>query len=110
MDFFKKMASKARLNRMDIQEAIRRIQERSETIKPGTPEWKELRSNLEQELKNKKLARELRFFGISADKVFVVCAVMVIAGFGFALDLDSPKALKIAQFVLKLPIVSKLCN
>lgn len=71
---------------------------------PGTPEFNELRKQMEQELKNKKLVKEMRFMGLTMDKAIMIAVILLIAGFGFALDTDSPKALKIASFVLKLPI------
>lgn len=92
------------LRKKDIDETIQRIQKASKEADPGSEEFRKLRMDLEQELKNKKLYRELRFMGISPDKILFALLVLLIAGFGFALDLDSPKALKIAQFALKLPI------
>lgn len=105
MKFIEKWKKAMKLRKSDINETIRRIQEASKQVEPGSEEFKRLRADLEQELKNKKLCREMRFLGISADKVLMVAVVLVIAGFGFALDMDSPKALKIAQFALKLPIL-----
>lgn len=104
MKLIDKWKKARQLNRSDIQETIRRIQERTKEVDPGSEEFRRLRVDLEQELKNKKLMREMRFMGISADKALMVAVILVIAGFGFALDLDSPKALKIASFALKLPI------
>lgn len=105
MKFMEKWKKAMKLRKSDINETIRRIQEASKQVEPGSEEFKRLRADLEQELKNKKLCREMRFLGISADKVLMVAVVLAIAGFGFALDMDSPKALKIAQFALKLPIL-----
>lgn len=104
MKLIDKWKKARQLNRSDIQETIRRIQERTKEVDPGSEEFRRLRVDLEQELKNKKLMREMRFMGISADKALMVAVILLIAGFGFALDLDSPKALKIASFALKLPI------
>lgn len=92
------------LKRQDIDETIRRIQEASKNADPGSEEFRRLRTDLEQEYKNKKLCKEMKFMGLSPDKILMVAVVLVIAGFGFALDMDSPKALKIASFVLKLPV------
>ena len=92
------------LKKKDIDETIQRIQKASEKAEPGSEEFRKLRVDLEQELKNKKLYKEMRFMGISPDKIMFALLVLIIAGFGFALDMDSPKALKIAQFALKLPI------
>lgn len=104
MKLIEKIKRARELRRMDIDQTIKRIQEASSKADPGSEEFRRLRTDLEQELKNKKLCKEMRFLGLSADKVLMVAVVLVIAGFGFALDMDSPKALKIASFALKLPI------
>ena len=67
---------------------------------PGTEEYRRLRQDYEQELKNKKLVQEMRFLGVPFDKILMVVLILMISGFAFALDMDSPKALKIAQFIL----------
>lgn len=103
MKLIDKIKLARQLRKKDVDETIRRIQEASAKAKPGSDEFKKLRSDLEQELKNKKLYKEMRFLGISPDKIMMALLILVIAGFGFALDMDSPKALKIASFVLKLP-------
>ena len=87
-----------------ITDEIVKLQEKMGAPKPGSEEFARLRKDLEQELKNKKLVKEMKFMGLSADKILMVAVILIIAGFGFALDLESPKALKIAQFALKLPI------
>lgn len=91
------------VKKSDIEETIRRIQEKRNAVEPGTPEFRQLSGDLEQELKNKKLYKEARSFGIKPDTILIMLMVLAVAGFGFALDLESPKALKIASFVLKLP-------
>lgn len=103
MTILEKIRLKRKLRRKDIDETIERIKEASAKAEPGSEEFKRLRADLEQELKNKKLYKEMRFLGIAPDKILFALIILIIAGFGFALDLDSPKALKIAQFALKLP-------
>ena len=103
MTILEKIRLKRKLKRKDIDETIDRIKQASAKAEPGSEEFKRLRQDLEQELKNKKLYKEMRFLGIAPDKILFALVILVIAGFGFALDLDSPKALKIAQFALKLP-------
>ena len=88
-----------------VLEEMLKIQEKMGVPKPGSEEFDKLRKQLEQELRNKKLVKEMRFMGLSPDKILMVLVIIGIAGFGFALDTESPKALKIAQFALKLPIV-----
>ena len=104
MEMIKKWKAASKLRRSDISETIRRIQEKTREVDPGSEEFRRLRVDLEQELKNRKLMKEMRFMGVSPDKILMIAVILVIAGFGFALDLDSPKAIKIASFVLKLPI------
>lgn len=89
----------------DVNATIERIQEESKKVEPDSDEFRRLRASLEQEYKNKKLAKELRRGGLSWDRILMVMAILAVAGFGFALDLESPKALKIAGLVLKLPMV-----
>ena len=102
------MAKAAKLRRSDINETIRRIQMKTREVDPGSEEFRRLRVDLEQELKNKKLVKEMRFGGVRLDTALCIATVFVLAGFGFALDMDSPKALKIAQFVLNTPLVRNM--
>ena len=104
MNLIDKWKRARELRKSDIDQTIKRIQDASLQVDPGSDEFRRLRTDLEQEYKNKKLCKEMRFFGISADKIMMVVTILIIAGFGFALDMDSPKALKIASFALKLPI------
>lgn len=90
------------LKAYDIDATLVRIKEERALAEPGTPEFEALQRAYEQELKNKKLVKEMKFLGFPPDKILMVVVTLVIAGFGFALDMDSPKALKIAQFVLGL--------
>ena len=98
----------AKMRKSDINETIRRIQAKTREVDPGSEEFRRLRVDLEQELKNKKLVKDMRFGGIRLDTALCIATVFVIAGFGFALDMDSPKALKIAQFVLNTPLVRSI--
>lgn len=91
------------IKKCDIEEAIRRIQAKRATVEPGTEEWRRLSGDLEQELKNEKMYKEAKRFGLSWDTIAIIVMVLTISGFAFALDLESPKALKIASYVLKLP-------
>ena len=104
MDLLCKWKKAWKLRKSDIDEVIGRIQEQTKNVDPGSEEFSRLRKDLEQEYRNKKLVKEMKRFGIPADKILMVVAILAIAGFAFCLDLESPKALKIAQLVLKLPI------
>ena len=104
METITKLKKAIKMKKSDIDEVIARIQERTKEVDPGSEEFAKLRKDLEQEYRNKKLVKELRHGGLSADKILMVVTIFVIAGFAFCLDLESPKALKIAQLVLRLPI------
>ena len=103
--WFDNLVKSAKTSKSDINETIRRIQDKTKEVDPGSEEFRRLRVDLEQELKNKKLVKEMRFGGIRLDTALCIATVFILAGFGFALDMDSPKALKIAQFVLNTPLV-----
>lgn len=105
MSIFGDAVKAAKMRKSDINETIRRIQAKTREVDPGSEEFRRLRVDLEQELKNKKLVKEMRFGGVRLDTALCIATVFVLAGFGFALDMDSPKALKIAQFVLNTPLV-----
>lgn len=108
MAWYHDVAKSAKMRRSDINETIRRIQAKTREVDPGSEEFRRLRVDLEQELKNKKLVKEMRFGGVRLDTALCIATVFVLAGFGFALDMDSPKALKIAQFVLNTPLVRSM--
>lgn len=108
MAWFNDVINSAKLRKSDINETIRRIQAKTREVDPGSDEFRRLRVDLEQELKNKKLVKEMRFGGVRLDTALCIATVFVLAGFGFALDMDSPKALKIAQFVLSTPLVRSM--
>lgn len=90
------------VRKCDIEETIRRIQKKMDATDAGTPEMTVLGSQMEQALKNKKLYKEAQRFGLSWDTVLIVLAAVGITYFGFCLDLESPRALKIAGQGLKL--------
>lgn len=102
MDWLEKLKKARELNNYDIDETLRRIQEERKNAEPGTDEFARLQEAYEKELKNKKLVQEMKYLGFPPDKIILTIGMLIIAGFGFALDLDSPKALRIAQFVLGL--------
>ena len=90
------------VRKCDIENTIRRIQERMDKTEVGTDEMTKLGQQMEQALKNKKLYKEARRFGISWDTAFIILAAVGITYFGFCLDLESPRALKIAGQGLRL--------
>ena len=84
---------------------IKRIQEKTNMYEPGTEEFRRCREDYEQEMKNKKLEKENKRSGV--DPKVVIGAVSTVLTTGVAvlalcLDQESPKALKLADFVLKL--------
>ncbi len=101
-EWWAKQKAAKELKKRDIDKVLKRIEEETELADPGSEEFKRLRESYEQELKNKKLVKEMRFLGFPIDKIIVVCGMLIIMGFGVALDMDSPKAMKLATFVLNL--------
>lgn len=102
LKWIEKMKKARELRKYDIDATIERIQKERALTQPGSPEFDKLQKAYEQELKNKKLVKEMKYLGFPPDKILMIVGMLVIAGFGFALDLDSPKAMKIAQYVLTL--------
>jgi hypothetical protein len=90
------------VRKCDIEETIRRIQKKMDETDAGTDEMTKLGIQMEQALKNKKLYKEAKRWGISWDTVAIVVFAGAITYFGFCLDLESPRALKIATQGLKL--------
>ena len=90
------------VRKCDIEETIRRIQKKMDESEPGSDEMGRRGSQMEQALKNKKLYKEAKRFGLSWDTVLIVIAALGITYFGFCLDLESPRALKIAGQGLRL--------
>lgn len=102
MKWLKKFKAARKLRHHDIEATLRRIRKEREYAQPGTEEFKRLQEDYERELKNRKLVKEMRYLGWSPDKIILVVGMLLVAGLGVMLDLDSPKALKIAQFALNL--------
>ena len=86
----------------DFDDTMVRIVNASKKVDPGSEEWRKLRMDYEQEIKSKKLAQELRFAGVPWIQVVFICGMLVISGMAFLLDMDSPKATKIADKLISL--------
>lgn len=99
---FEKWKKAREMKKRDIDKVLKRIEEETALTEPGSEEFKRLRESYEQELKNKKLVKEMRFLGFSIDKILMVVGMLLVMGFGVALDMDSPKAMKIATFALNM--------
>lgn len=85
--------------------AIERIQEMSERYEPGTEEFRRCRQDYEQEIRNKKLEKECKHAGIDYKVVIAAVSTILTTGiavFALSLDQESPKALKLADFVLRI--------
>ena len=98
----KKIFGNFKVKKYDVDEALKRIEELRAKETPGTDEWRHLAMDYEQELNNKKLAKEMRFHGIPAWKIVVTILILVVYGFSTCLDMDSPKAIKLATRVIDI--------
>lgn len=94
--------SPKRLNKGNIDETIRRIQVQLKKAEPGSDQFKQLQEAYEQALKNKKLEKETKWLGVDAGKVAAGVGLSLLGIFALALEVDSPHALKTAQFLVGL--------
>ena len=86
----------------NIEENLKRIEELSEKVKPGSPEYEKLRKAYEQELRNKKLVLELRKPHVDWVKVTLILGSVVMTVGGFLVQLETPLGEKLANFGLGL--------
>lgn len=98
----KAIRNKIGLKKYDIDGVLKRIEEMRDKATPGTDEWRHLALDYEKELENKKLAQELRFLGVPLKTIIAIVALLVVTGFAFCLDMDSPKAVGIAAKVISI--------
>lgn len=93
---------KERRKKYDIDIAMERVALATVNVEPGSEEWRRLRMDYEQELKNRRLVQEMAHAGVPWIHIVAVAAVLTIAGMAFLLDMDSPKALKFADRLISL--------
>lgn len=86
----------------DIETVMERIAEKSKTVDPGSDDFRRLRMDYEQELKNKRLTQELALAGVPWIQIVFIVGMLAIAGFTALLDLDSPKAVKNGDRLISL--------
>lgn len=99
---YEKLKSKCKRKKYDIDDVLKRIESMRAEAEPGSDEFRRLAKDYEQELQHKKLVKELRKTGVAWDKILAIVAMLIIAGFGFCLDMDSPKGSKIASSVISI--------
>ena len=92
------------VQKSDIENTIRRIQEQTDKADPGSEQMTKLGVQMEQALKNKKLFKEAKRFGLDPNTVLMALLLFGISAFAFSLDLEIPMALKHAGYLTKLPI------
>jgi intein/homing endonuclease len=102
MNWFEKMKKKQELKKGDIEAQKRKIEELTKDKEPGTDDYDKLRRAYEQELKNEKLIKEIGKMGVDWGKIAMWCAILVLGGGALLVEMESPKALKVATFVLNL--------
>ena len=93
---------KEKRNKYDIKATMERIAIASANVDPGTDEFRRLRMDYEQELKNKRLAQEMATAGVPWIQIVFICGMLLISGLAFILDMDSPKALRNADRLISL--------
>ena len=96
---------KKKAKTMDIQNIeanLKRIEELSEGVDPGSEKYEKLRRAYEQELKNKKLVLELRKPRVDWVKVSLIMGSVVLTVGGFLVQLETPLGEKLANFGLGL--------
>ena len=91
-----------KLRHIDFNTELAVIEEEMKKVDKDSEAYQKLQEAQKRALENKKLVKSMAFFGIPPEKVMFALIIIAVAIFGFSLDLESPKALKIAQFVLNL--------
>lgn len=101
MEMMEKLEKVVKLKKDPIKEIEERIQERMRKVDPGTPEFKELLENQKQCDELRKTRRETHgWWQKCMDLLKVVVygvGALAVTTFGYALDLESPKAMRIAD-------------
>ena len=92
---------KKRLTGRDIIRNIQELEEKRSTLEKGTDEYNAIQSEISREYDILKKYREGRF-GIKPEAVITTVAMVGLFFFAIALDRESPKPVKMAQFVIKL--------
>lgn len=89
------------LNGKDIRENIERLKEARTHFPYGSEEYERITDELMKEYELLKKYRDSRF-GIEPKALATLIVIGGIAFFAICLDQESPKAIKLAQFVCKL--------
>ena len=92
---------KWKLNAREIQENIQRLKAARKETQVGTDAYDKLQTELQKEYEILKKFKDGRF-AVPPQVIATLCVVGTIAFFAICLDQESPKALKLAQFVLKI--------
>ena len=100
-DWFNRTFRKNYLNYQEVQDNIRELQKAAKKVEKGTDEYEKLRAEIKNEYDILKKYRE-GLLGASPEVKWTLIVVGGIAFFAICLDQESPKAIKIAQFVLRI--------
>ena len=91
-----------KLKHVDLNGELARIEEEMQKVDPNSETYKTLQEAQKRALENKALVKKMAFFGIPPEKIMFGLIIVCIAIYGFSLDLESPKSMRIASFVLNL--------
>ena len=91
-----------KLRHIDFNKELAKIEDEMQKVSPDSEAYKMLQEAQKRALENKALVKKMAFFGIPPEKIMFALIIICIAVYGFSLDLESPKSMKIAQFVLNL--------
>lgn len=97
---FRRRWFKMTIMREELIDNIRQLQTEKKKQQPGTPEYEALQNEINKEYDIYKKWKDSR--RVSGEVKATLVVVGAIAFFAICLDQESPKALKLAQFIIKL--------
>lgn len=97
---FKRKVFKYNVTRDELLKSIRQLQEMKNKCEPATEEYESLQNEISKEFEIYKKWKDSK--KVSGEVKATLVVVGAISFFALCLDQESPKALKLAQFVCKI--------